>query len=384
MCGWASRPIRTVLYALLPIRKEMNSRVKKIFSELSDQVDVVLLMNDVEPNIDLSFFYVTGLDSGIFEGCAALLWQDGSLELLVSELEETTASQAGVSVTTFKTKKQREELLKETLKGAKTIGLNGAGLTYRNMLMIGDLLPEVRPVDVHPAIEAARLIKDQEELERIREACRIVSRVADEIPLFLKEGMREYEAAAEIVYRMQRMGASSPSFTTLAAFGVHSAEPHYMGGSGVLRRGETALFDFGALYHKYASDITRTFFAREVSERWERVYEVVMEAREAALREMRSGVEAQSVDASARHVIDSTEFRGRFIHSLGHGLGLSVHDGGGMSPGAEMRLRENMVLTVEPGIYLYGEGGIRIEDDVLITKNGYEMLTDASRDLTVI
>jgi len=327
---------------------------------------------------------VTGLESGVFEGCAALLWPDGSLDLVVSELEETTASHAEAEVSVFKTREQREEVLTELTKGVGTIGLNGAGLIYRNLLAISGLLPNARQMDVHQAIENARLIKDQMELERIREACRIASRVADAIPLFLREGMKEYEAAAEIACRMQRMGASSPSFTTLAAFGSHSAEPHYMGGEGTLRSGDPALLDFGALYHKYASDITRTFFAGEVSERWERVYEVVMEAREAALREMRTGADAELVDASARRVIDATEFKGRFIHSLGHGIGLSVHDGGRLSPRAEMQLKENMVLTVEPGIYLPGEGGIRIEDDVRITHDGYELLTDASRDLRVV
>lgn len=373
-----------MLYAIFSIPLEMKDRVLKIFGGLRESVDVILIMNDVEPYIDLSFFYVTGLESGIFEGCAALLWPDGSVELIVSDLEETSASKACAEISTFRTKGEKEVLLKERLNGIGTIGLNGSALTYRNLLTLNKLVPEVRYEDIHPAIEKARLIKDEEELKRIRKACRIVSMVAEDIPDFVKEGMKEHEAAAEIVFRMQKMGASGTSFDPVVAFGSNSAEPHYSAGTGILKRGDPALFDFGARYRRYVSDITRTFFAREVSDRWERVYEVVMEARAAALEQIRAGADASEVDAAARKVIDSTEFRGRFIHSLGHGLGLSVHDGGRMAPNAEMKLEENMILTVEPGVYLPGEGGVRIEDDVRVTRGGYELLTTASRDLTVI
>lgn len=373
-----------MLYAIFPIYLKMKDRVLKIFGELHQPVDVILIMNDVEPYIDLTFFYVTDLESGIFEGCAALLWPDGSVELMVSDLEETSASKAGAEISTFRTKEEKEMLLKERLKDLDTLGLNGSALTYRNFITLKKLLPDLRHEDVYPAIEKARLIKDEEEIERIREACRIASLVAEEIPDFVKEGMKEHEAAAEIVFRMQKMGASGASFDPVVAFGSNSAEPHYSAGTGILKRGDPALFDFGARYRRYVSDITRAFFAREVNMRWEKIYEVVMEARAAALEQIRAGAVASEVDAAARRVIDSTEFRGKFIHSLGHGLGLSVHDGGRMAPNAEMKLEENMILTVEPGVYLPGEGGVRIEDDVRVTRNGYELLTTASRDLTII
>lgn len=362
----------------------MRSRVEHIYQHVEDEVDAIVFMNAVEPNIDLSFFYVAGAESGIFEGCAAILWPDGGLELIVSELEETSARKLDAEVKTFKTNGERVELLKESLASVKTLGINGSALTYGNLKKLRKALPDFTEVDLSKHVEKARMIKDSVEVDRIREACRISCRVADDIPNFLKEGMREIETAAEISYRMQRMGASGPSFDIVAGFGENSAEPHYLPGTRALKRGDAALIDFGAIYRKYCSDITRTFFAREASERQERMYEVVREASEIALSTIRAGLPAKEADASVRDFIDSTEFRGRFIHSLGHGIGLSVHDGGGMSPVNEAILEENMILTVEPGVYVPGEGGVRIEDDVRITKNGCELLTNASRELTVI
>lgn len=362
----------------------MRSRVEHIYQQVGDEVDAIVLMNAVEPNIDLSFFYVAGAESGIFEGCAAILWPDGGLELIVSELEETSARKLDAEVKIFKTKDERSELLKESLAQVKTLGINGSAITYGSLKALRKAVPDFTEVDLSKNVEKARMIKDSIEVDRIREACRIASRVADDIPNFLKEGMREIEAAAEISYRMQRMGASGSSFAIVAGFGENSAEPHYLAGNRALKRGDAALFDFGAIYRKYCSDITRTFFSREVSERQERMYEVVREAGDIALSTIRAGLPAKEADAAAREFIEYTEFKGRFIHSLGHGIGLSVHDSGGMSPVSEMILEENMILTVEPGIYVPGEGGVRIEDDVRITKDGCEVLTNASKELTVI
>jgi len=316
----------------------MRNRVSRIYSRLDEEVDAIVLMNGTEPNLDLSFFYATGAESGIFEGCVAILWPDGNLDMVVSELEETSARKLDVDVITFKTGEQRTQILKEALSGAGRVGVNYSALTYGNFRKLREGVPDPEEVDVGGAIEKARLIKDSQEMERLREACRIASLVADDIPNFLKEGMNETEAAAEISFRMQRLGASGTSFETIAAFGENSAEPHYAAGTRTLERGEAALFDFGALYRKYCSDITRTFFARSATAKQERMYEVVREANERAISAIRAGIPAKDVDAVAREYIDSTEFKGRFIHSLGHGIGLSVHDGGSMSPVTEMVL----------------------------------------------
>lgn len=362
----------------------MKERVLRIFSNLAEPVDAILLMNDQEPMADAGFFYAAGVESGLFEECPAILWPDGRVQLLTSRLEETSARASSADIQVFFSSAEREALLQEALKGVKRLGINGPGITCRGMRAVEKAVPEARFVDVEQAIGRARMIKGRKEVENIREACRIASRVADQIPDFLRLGMPEYEAAAEIGYRMQKMGASSVSFDTIAAFGPGSAEPHYVPGDRRLEAGDPALFDFGCKYRRYCSDITRTFLAAYQEKQARRMYEVVLEAQRRAIGAVRAGVAGSDVDAAARSYIDSTEFKGRLIHSTGHGLGLNVHDGGRLAPNIDLVLEENMIMTVEPGVYLPGVGGVRIEDDVRVTKDGCEVLTSAKRELRVI
>ncbi len=362
----------------------MNPRVQRVYSNLTEEVDAIVLVNGIEPNLDLSFFYVTGAESGLFEECMAILWPDGSLELISSKLEETSASAVDAEIRIFENRAERERMLKNALKGVKRLGVNGAGISYKALQEIKRIIPRAHEVDVWKSVEKARIVKDEKEIMLIREACRIASEVADEIPDFLGLGMTETEAAAEISYRMQRKGASSPSFDPNASFGENSAEPHHTPGTRRLKRGDLALFDFGAKYKRYCSDITRTFPSGRVTKEVKEMYAAVLESQRVGIESIRAGVNGKEVDAAARMVIDRSRFKGKLIHSLGHGLGLSVHDGGRMAPEHDFLLEENCVLTVEPGIYVPGLGGIRIEDNVRVTVTGCEVLTSASREMRMI
>jgi Xaa-Pro dipeptidase len=361
----------------------MKERVLRIFKNAPEPLDAIVIANDVEPNIDMSFYYATGVQSGLFEQCAVVLWPDGRSELFTSFLEETSALTSGSEIRTYRKSAERDQMLKATLKGVKRVGICGSGLTYR-MLQEMRKWTAAEVVDVHKAVEAARMIKDQAELESLREACRIASEVGELLPSILKKGMTEAEAAAEVNYLMQRKGASAPSFITNASFGPNSAEPHHSPGEDRLKAGDAVLFDYGALFRRYGSDVTRTFFFGKASKKQRRMYEVVLEAQLAGIDAIKAGANGKDVDDAARKIIDSSEFKGLFIHSLGHGIGLSVHDGGRMAPDLDLELRENMVLTVEPGVYVRGEGGVRIEDDVRITKGGCEVLTSAAKELRVV
>ncbi|MCU0861871.1 MAG: Xaa-Pro peptidase family protein [Methanomassiliicoccales archaeon] len=361
----------------------MRERALKIFQNAPDGLDAIVFANDVEPNLDLSFFYATGVDSGLFEQCYVVLWPDGSTDLFTSALEETSARSSRSQLHVFSKKAEKLEMLRGSLKGVRRMGVCGAGLTLRMLNELkGVCAAEI--VDVWKAVEAARLIKDEHELECLRKACRIASEVGGELPSLVREGMAEYEAAAEVTYRMTRRGASGASFQTNASFGPNSAEPHHAPGPDRLKKGDAVLFDYGALYKRYGSDVTRTFFFGRASSRQRDMYQVVLQAQEAALGAIRAGVIAKEVDATARRVIDSSPFKNLMVHSLGHGIGLSVHDGGRMAPDVDLVLQENMVLTVEPGVYVRGEGGVRIEDDVRVTKEGCEVLTSAPKQLQVI
>jgi Xaa-Pro dipeptidase len=362
----------------------MSERAKRIFKKTAEEVDVIVLTNAEEPMLDMAFSYVVGNSSGLFEGCYAFAWPDGKVDLLTNPLEETSARGTDANVITFTGRADMEEKARDLLKSAEKIGFNSNGITYHNFSKLKRLTPGGKFIDVSEAIEKARIVKDAGEIERLRSACRIASDVAEQIPAILKVGMSEYEMAAEIGYRMQKMGASGPSFATNASFGPASAEPHHSPDDRVSQFGDTCLFDFGAMYLKYCSDVTRTFYLGKADDWQRKMYETVLEAQLAGIDAIRPGVNGKDVDAVARKIIDATEFKGRFNHSLGHGIGLSVHDGGRLAPSVDLILEEGMVVTVEPGIYVPGKGGVRIEDDVLVTKNGCEVLTKAPKELTII
>jgi Xaa-Pro dipeptidase len=222
-------------------------------------------------------------------------------------------------------------------------------------------------------------VKDAEELERLEKACKIVSQVAQDIPPCLSEGVKENEVAAELSYRMQKLGAQKPSFT-LVAFGEMTAEPHYMGGARPLGKDQFIILDFGAVYYKYHSDITRTYYKGPPSDKAQKLFDHSLRAHEVALENIRAGVNAKDVHQAVADYVESTEYKGLFPHATGHTLGLSVHDGERLY-NWDLTLEENMVFTVEPGLYIPGYGGVRVEDDIVVTKDGFRMLTDAPREL---
>jgi Xaa-Pro dipeptidase len=361
----------------------MATKEKRIFSALKTDVDAVVLMNGTEPNLDNSFFHATGITSGLFEGGIAIRRPHG-VEVLSSKLEELSAKQAGVRTVTFSTQKEFVELVKKKLKNMKRIGVNSGSLTYENFKFIRRCSKGSRLVDVSKAVQQARMIKDREEISRIAKACEIASKVADLIPEFVHGGDLETGAAAEVNYRMMKLGAEAPSFETNASWGPATAEPHYVPGSRKLKKGQLALFDFGALFKRYSSDITRTYVCGSPNARQKRMYETVLEAQLAAIDAVHDGAKGKRVDAEARAIIEKSEFKGRFTHSTGHGLGLSVHDPGGIGPHRDMTLKEGMVMTIEPGAYIPGFGGVRIEDDILVTKSGCRVLTMASKEFARI
>ncbi len=360
----------------------MRERVKKIYRNVADRVDLIVFLNSTEPHIDMSFFYATGLSDGLFEGCAAWCYPDGHAEVMTSALEEEAAKKSGLPLQTFKNRNEPVRLLRRFLKGHRRIGINAAELTHESFMRLRGLAPKTaRFVDVSAAVLAARLVKDPQELESIQKACDIASKSFREVLPQIRPGVTESSVASELVYRMQRNGATGPSFRTIVGSGPNGAEPHYTAGSRKIRKGDLIVMDFGSLYRMYCSDITRTLVVGKPSEEQRRMFDTVARAQRAAFRAIRPGAKGKTVDAAARELIDSTKYKGRFIHGLGHSLGLAVHDGGGLHSTSDLVLKPNMVMTDEPGVYIPGFGGVRIEDDVLVTKEGARFMSSAPREL---
>ena len=230
-------------------------------------------------------------------------------------------------------------------------------------------------------VEALRLRKDPSELSQMRRAANLASDVVRDAANLLRPGVREFEVAAEIEFQMRKRGASGAAFETIVAFGERGAFPHARPTSKRLRKNELVVLDLGAILGHYCSDITRTYFVGRAPARIRRWYRAVQEAQAAAIDAVKSGVTCGEVDAAARKVLAGYRLDKYFVHSTGHGLGLVVHEDPRLARGQEKRLEPGNVVTIEPGVYLQGVGGIRIEDDVAVHADRTEVLTRASRDL---
>lgn len=358
----------------------MMHRVKDVFINTKENVDIIILKNASAPFIDDNFFYVTDLQQGLFEGSCAVLHQDGTLDLLISELEAESARKSDAHLIVYKTKNEFFTELKLLTASCKTIGINAKGLTYHDFNNLKEMIPKAEFVDVSDGFFKTRLIKDKQEINRITQACLIADKTMVMLPDVINEGITENELAAEINYFLQSFGAEKPAFDTISSFGKNTAEPHYSHGDIPLRKGDLILCDFGACLKKYNSDITRTFVFGRATKLLKKLYETVIQAQQVAFEMIRPGVKTDEVHHAVSSFIDSTRFKGKFIHSTGHFLGLAVHDGVGFSPENSIELQQYMVLTVEPGIYLPGIGGVRIEDDILIKKDGMDLLSKSSHE----
>jgi Xaa-Pro aminopeptidase len=249
----------------------------------------------------------------------------------------------------------------------------------RSLLSSGvELLPSSRVVD------DLRLIKDSYEIALMQEAISISDVCFNEILGYIKPGLTERDVALQLEICMRKRGAEKPAFDSIVATGPHAALPHAQPSDAVIQHGQLLKMDYGAQYRQYPSDITRTVCLGEPDSKQREVYNTVLGAQLKAIDAIRSGVAGKDVDSVARDYIAAAGYGDYFGHGLGHSLGRGVHDGPGLSQSSEIVLEQGMVMTVEPGIYIPGWGGVRIEDDVLVTEDGCEILTHATKELLAL
>jgi Xaa-Pro aminopeptidase len=242
----------------------------------------------------------------------------------------------------------------------------------------------VRWVPMEGLAEGLRAVKDAAEVGLIRDAARVGSEVMEAAIRLVQPGVTELDIAAEIGYRMKQKGASGESFDAIVAAGPRSALPHARPTDRRIGKNELVVLDLGAILRRYCSDLTRTVYVGRAPARVRRWYEAVLEAQGAAREAVGPGVTSGAVDAAARSVLQRSGFGQYFVHSIGHGIGLEIHEDPRLARGQEKPLVAGNVITLEPGIYVEGVGGIRIEDDALVTPNGAEILTTPSRNLLEI
>jgi Xaa-Pro aminopeptidase len=248
----------------------------------------------------------------------------------------------------------------------------------------GGAVPEL--ASVRRAVEAQRAIKDDDEIEALRRACALADQALAELATegALRPGRTELQIGRELDARMLLLGAEAPSFETIVAAGVNSAIPHHRPDATVLRDGDFLKLDFGATVDGYHSDMTRTVVLGHAAD-WQReIYELVAASQAAGRAALEVGADVVAVDAAAREVIAAAGHGEHFTHGLGHGVGLEIHEAPGIGPLGAGRLAAGMAVTVEPGVYLPGHGGVRIEDTLIVTDDAPELLTLTSKELLVL
>ncbi len=223
--------------------------------------------------------------------------------------------------------------------------------------------------DIADEVKQAMQVKTPDDLKKVAKACKIAETALKQILPLIKEGVKERELAAELEYRMKMLGASGTSFETIVAFGKNSAVPHHVTGETVLKKNMAVLIDFGCIYKGYCSDMTRTFFYGTPDKEFKRAYEATLKAHMTAAENIVDGTDCKTADAYARDVLKDYGMDTYFTHSLGHGIGVYIHEAPALSPRGTGELKNDMVFSIEPGVYFNDKFGIRIEDSVTL-QNG--------------
>ncbi|MBT0160562.1 aminopeptidase P family protein [Candidatus Bathyarchaeota archaeon A05DMB-2] len=321
-----------------------------------------------------------------FSGSSALLVpRDGESVLYVYGVNYEMAKAEGAGFRVERVERC-ENLMEKVAKqsvafGIKRLAVDALSITNWRALA-KSMGSEEKLVADNGVVQELRKIKGEEEIKLLRKAAELTSlgmKVAYET---VAAGLKEYEVAAEIEYAMRKQGSGGTAFETIVASGACSAFPHGGCSDRKIRQGDLVVVDIGAAYRSYCSDMTRTLVAGKASEKQKRLYGIVKQAQDNAFATVKANVKAKDVDAAARQAIAEAGFGDYFVHNLGHGVGLEVHEPPTLSPESTDTLAVGNVVTVEPGIYLVGYGGIRIEDTVLVGKAGAEKLTSGPYALT--
>lgn len=358
-------------------KSEFEVRCAAVAARLAEgKLDVLLVSG--EPNIR----YLTGFtgDNGM-----VLLASGKTILITDPRFQIQAAQEAACKVRIAKGPLVDDALAVICRAGWKRIGYEPARMHCNVYESLRSKLPMKAALHAAPAwIEEHRMVKSEEELARIRQSVATNSQAFEEAVTHAREGIREYELAAEIEYRMRRLGAEKPSFDTIVAAGARSALPHARPGASACRAGDLVVIDMGATQDGYCSDMTRMLHVGNPGAKAKRLYRAVLEAQLAAVDAVKAGVTTAHVDRVARRVLKGYGLDRAFVHSTGHGLGLEIHEAPRIGRRDKSRLQAGMAITIEPGAYLEGFGGVRIEDTVLVTAAGCEVLTPTGKELRII
>lgn len=355
-------------------KEKMLKRIKKLVEKISEkELDGLLLVQN-EKLIKENVRYITG-----FTGDTAYVVITPQRKILI--LDDRFIDQAKEQCPEFEvirferpfTKKLREVVEELNI---RKLGVEFNGLTMGMFKIIKDALSEIELVEIDGIIESLREIKDTEEIQLIEHASQIAGKAYEHILNFFKVGAREKDIALEFEYFMRKNGADGLAFDTILVSGKRTTYQHGVPSEKKINNGDFVIIDFGALYKGYRCDISRAFVVGQATVKQKDIYYTVMKAQQKGLDLLKAGVKGKNVCADVRRIIEDAGYGDYTGYNLGHGVGLEVHEAPNFTSYDELIFEEGHVVTVDPGIYIPGWGGVRIEDTVVIEKDGYKVLSD--------
>lgn len=354
------------------------NRAKCIIEELKKQGVTQMLITD-----PMSIYYLTDVYVQPMERFYALLLKEKGDPIFFLNHLFTVPEVDGTQQVWFYDTDPFMEKVAEYIDHNAPLGVD-KDLKARFLLPLMEMQAAQSFVNTSVAVDTARGIKDEEEQEKMRACSNVNDRAMAEFKKLVHEGVTEKEIADQMLEIYLKLGAESFSFEPLVAFGANAADPHHAPDDTVLKKGDCVLFDVGCVKDSYCSDMTRTFYYKEVSDEHRHIYETVRRANEEAIAKIKPGVPLCELDLTARNLIEKEGYGPNFNHRLGHFIGLGEHEYGDVSSVNTQKAEPGMIFSIEPGIYLKGNTGVRIEDLVLVTEDGYEMLNYYPKELEII
>lgn len=349
-------------------------------------------------NIDFTFltstenvFYFSGFLSDPNERLLSLIiFQDSEPILVCPAMEQQDARNTGwdEEIIGYSDIDDPLELIEQAINNrinkVETIAIEKQHLNVARHERLTNIFSHASFVCAEKQLASLRMIKDKQELEKLKQACKLADFAVEVGVNEISEGKTELDVLATIEYQLKKQGIQEMAFQTMVLTGANAASPHGIPGLTKIQRGDFVLFDLGVIVDGYCSDITRTVAYYEVNDKQTTIYNTVLKAQLAAINASAPGVSCSTIDQTARSVISEAGYGTYFPHRLGHGLGISVHEFPSLTETNHLPLKEGMVYTIEPGIYVPDVAGVRIEDDVHITENGCEVLTQYPKELQII
>lgn len=351
--------------------EERYQKVVKILEE--KELDVIIVSNGYNMR------YISG-----FSGATGYLYLSKKKKAVLTDSRYTIqAKEEAKDYEVLEVHGKYTELVKGLLEEEQVqkVGFEGKDFLCYDFSKWKEAMSKVEWVALEDELSDLRIIKTPDELEKIRKAEEIGDKAFTKILDVIKPGMTELEVAAHLEFFMKEAGAEGLSFDTIVASGINSSKPHAVPGRKKIEKGDFVTMDFGCLYEGYCSDMTRTIVVGKANEKQKQIYQIVLEAQLAALDFIKAGYTGKKIDRVARNVIDQAGYKDCFGHGLGHSVGLFIHENPRLSPSENNIILENVIETVEPGIYIENFGGVRIEDLVVVTKDGCQNFTHSPKEL---